>query len=56
MFKRQCVIFRSRGKRIPNNVDFLEVGEYSFAQSEHVKFLGVILDEGRKTMKLGQTL
>ena len=40
--KTNCVIFRSRGKRIPNNVDLLEVGEHSVARSEHVKFLGVI--------------
>ena len=43
--KTNCVIFRSRGKIIPNNVDLLEVGGHRVARSEHVKFLGVIIDE-----------
>ena len=43
--KTKCIIFRSRGKIIPNNVDLLNVGGHTVACSEHVQFLGVIVDE-----------
>ena len=43
--KTKCIIFRSRGKMIPNNVDLLNVGGHTVACSEHVQFLGVIVDE-----------
>ena len=43
--KTKCIIFRSRGKIIPDNVDILNVGGHHVVHSEHVQFLGVIIDE-----------
>ena len=43
--KTKCIIFRSRGKTIPNDIDTLNVGGHNVVRSEHVQFLGVIVDE-----------
>lgn len=43
--KTKCIIFRSKGKIIPDNVDILNVGGHNVVRSEHVQFLGVTIDE-----------
>ena len=43
--KTKCVLFRSRGRKIPNSVNPLVVGGQQINRSQHVQFLGVTVDE-----------
>ena len=43
--KTKCVLFRSRGRKIPNSINFLVVGGQQINRSQHVQFLGVTVDE-----------
>ena len=42
--KTKCVLFRSRGRKIPNSVSPLVVGGQQINRSQHVQFLGVTVD------------
>ena len=43
--KTKCVIFRSKGDKLPDGIAFLDVGGHDIAISENVQFLGLTLDE-----------
>ena len=43
--KSQYVVFRSNGKKIPNNIDPLTIGGHQIDRSQSVRFLGVTLDD-----------
>ena len=43
--KTKCVIFRSKGKKLPDDITLLNVGGHEVALSENVQFLGLIMDE-----------
>ena len=43
--KTKCVLFRSRGRKIPNSVNPLVVGDQQINRSQHVQFIGVTVDE-----------
>lgn len=43
--KTQYVVFRSRGKRIPDNIDPLTIGGHLINRSQNVRFLGVTVDD-----------
>ena len=43
--KTKCVLFRSRRRKIPNNVNPLVVGGQQINRSQHAQFLGVTVDE-----------
>ena len=46
MFKRPNVlIFRSKGKKLPDGITFLNVGGHDVALSENDQFLGLTMDE-----------